>query len=426
VFIISNYYIGVNIGSVSVNLVRIDDSGAIATYKKSHLGRPREVLNELLDEHLAGENHFYSVSGSFGDVSEITSIERAVQSYNEQYDIILSLGGESIILYVLDEKGHILNVLSHDKCAAGSGEFFKQQIDRLDLSLPEAIELAHKGNKIEISSRCSVHCKSDITHKLNRGEASIEDLLISVLASMVDKVVGLIIQSQKEINRVLVIGGVLLNEAFMKLLREELNDIEVIVKDESHVFEAYGTALLAKDNPVQQKLHLKSKKSFSIHPPLKEFGEKVTIFESTTQKKDIPDHADLILGVDVGSTTTKAVLLDPTDTSIIASHYGRTSGNPVKATRKCIKEILSQVGDQRIYLTAVTGSGRKLVGAYLGTSAVYNEISAHSEGAVHFDKEVDTIFEIGGQDSKYMFLQNGVPVDYAMNATCSAGTGSFL
>ncbi|MCK5141982.1 MAG: hypothetical protein KAQ70_07300, partial [Candidatus Heimdallarchaeota archaeon] len=97
-----------------------------------------------------------------------------------------------------------------------------------------------------------------------------------------------------------------------------------------------------------------------------------------------------------------------------------------EATRKCIQEVISQVGNQKVKLLGVTGSGRQLVGAYLGTSAVYNEISAHSEGAVYYDKDVDTIFEIGGQDSKYMFLQNGVPVDYAMNASCSAGTGSFL
>ena len=75
---------------------------------------------------------------------------------------------------------------------------------------------------------------------------------------------------------------------------------------------------------------------------------------------------------------------------------------------------------------ATTGSARELVGAYLGTEHVYNEISAHAAGATHFDPEVDTIFEIGGQDSKYIYLRNGVPIDYAMNNACSAGTGSFL
>ena len=161
-------------------------------------------------------------------------------------------------------------------------------------------------------------------------------------------------------------------------------------------------------------------------PLLSEFGKQMTIIEPKVNKKDFKKGTVFHLGVDVGSTTTKAVLVDPEDSSVVASYYGRTNGNPIEATKNCVNEIISQVGNQKISLVGVTGSGRSIVGAYLGTPAIYNEISAHSQGAVFYDPEVDTIFEIGGQDSKYMFLQNSVPVDYAMNATCSAGTGSFL
>ncbi|NHK32443.1 MAG: hypothetical protein FK730_13900 [Asgard group archaeon] len=390
------------------------------------MGKPQEVLDKLLKANNNSGKTFYEVCGSFGNISEIVAVERGIRSFDEKFDVVLSLGGEAIVLYVLNDKGHIVNVLSHDKCAAGSGEFFVQQIGRLGLSLEEAVSLAKKGKKVEIASRCSVHCKSDITHKLNRGEASVEDLLTSVLASMVNKVNGLLIQSRMDIKRILVIGGVSLNDAFIKLLKEELSDVEIVLKDVSPVFEAYGTALLAKDSPTNQELILKKSKSFSTLPSLKQFTNQVTIIESKEYKKDFDKESIFHLGVDVGSTTTKAVLVDPSDSEILASYYGRTSGNPVEATRKCIQEIISQVGNCKVNLVGVTGSGRQLVGAYLGTSAVYNEISAHSEGAVFYDPEVDTIFEIGGQDSKYMFLQNSVPVDYAMNATCSAGTGSFL
>ncbi len=425
-FSISQCYVGINIGSVSVNFVNINDEGNINIIKRPHLGRPSEVLDEILAENKSLKECFYRVSGSFGDVSEVVAVERGVQSLDEKFDVIISLGGEAFVLYVLDEEGHIINVLSHDKCAAGSGEFFIQQIDRLNISLSEAISLAKKGNKIEIASRCSVHCKSDITHKLNRGETSVEDVLASVLASMANKIKGLIFQSRVDVKRILLIGGVALNNAFVRILREQLEDVEVVVQDVSSVFEAYGSALLEKDTPKQTELKLKISKSFSTLPSLEQFNEQVTIIPSVENKKGFKDNTLFILGVDVGSTTTKAVLLDPEDMAIVASHYGRTSGNPVEATRKCIREVISQVGNQKIKLLGVTGSGRQLVGAYLGTEAVYNEISAHSEGAVYYDKDVDTIFEIGGQDSKYMFLQNGVPVDYAMNASCSAGTGSFL
>ena len=98
----------------------------------------------------------------------------------------------------------------------------------------------------------------------------------------------------------------------------------------------------------------------------------------------------------------------------------------MEATRQCLRALADGLGNRKVGLVAVTGSARELIGAYLDTSHVYNEISAHAAGAAQFDPEVDTIFEIGGQDSKYILLRNGVPIDYAMNAVCSAGTGSFL
>ncbi|MHA1778461.1 MAG: acyl-CoA dehydratase activase, partial [Candidatus Heimdallarchaeaceae archaeon] len=320
----------------------------------------------------------------------------------------------------------IVNILSHDKCAAGSGEFFIQQIERLGLKLDEAIEKSKQGKNIDLASRCSVYCKSDITHKLNKGEASIEDILTSVIYSMVNKVLALIFQSRIDVKRMLIIGGVTLNDAFVKMLKQELKGVEVIYKDVSPVFEAFGTALLVKDSPKYTQPHLKSQKSFDYLPPLAEYQHLVKIIEEPQHKSKIDTNKEYILGVDVGSTTTKAVVVDPEDMSIIASHYGRTSGNPISATKKCINSIIKRAGNLKIKVVGVTGSGRKIVGAYFGTSFIFNEISAHSEGSTYFDSEVDTIFEIGGQDSKYMYLENGVPVDYAMNAACSAGTGSFL
>ncbi|HRX66711.1 acyl-CoA dehydratase activase, partial [Mesotoga sp.] len=134
-----------------------------------------------------------------------------------------------------------------------------------------------------------------------------------------------------------------------------------------------------------------------------------------------------ILGVDVGSTTTKAVVMRARDNAILASSYLRTMGDPINATRQCLDEIRNSLDvPVEIIGLGVTGSGRKIVGLYCETSAVYNEIMAHARAASFFDREVDTIFEIGGQDAKYTFLSNGVALDYAMNEACSAGTGSFL
>jgi len=134
----------------------------------------------------------------------------------------------------------------------------------------------------------------------------------------------------------------------------------------------------------------------------------------------------MVLGVDAGSTTTKAILLDPATGEVVASHYTRTNVDPVTAVRQCLRSLAGQVSRGWVGLVATTGSARDLIGAYLGTEHVYNEISAQAAGATHFAPDVDTIFEIGGQDAKYIYLRNGVPIDYAMNNACSAGTGSFL
>ncbi|MBI5479314.1 MAG: activase, partial [Deltaproteobacteria bacterium] len=130
---------------------------------------------------------------------------------------------------------------------------------------------------------------------------------------------------------------------------------------------------------------------------------------------------------------TKVALVDPDTLEIVASHYGRTLGDPVAALRKCLEIVRGQVrealGDDAsvpIHLCATTGSSRELLGVFCETPAIYNEIIAHTAGTTYFDPDIDTIFEIGGQDAKYVHLRNRVPVDYAMNEACSAGTGSFL
>ena len=135
-----------------------------------------------------------------------------------------------------------------------------------------------------------------------------------------------------------------------------------------------------------------------------------------------------MLGVDGGSTTTKVALVDAETMQIAAAHYGRTHGDPVAALKRCLAEVRGQIGGARprVSLVATTGSSRELLGVFLETSGVYNEIIAHAAGTTCFEPDVDTLFEIGGQDAKYVLLNNGVPIDYAMNEACSAGTGSFL
>jgi activator of 2-hydroxyglutaryl-CoA dehydratase len=170
-----------------------------------------------------------------------------------------------------------------------------------------------------------------------------------------------------------------------------------------------------------------SSDSYGRFKPLTDLDDKVTVVASRRGAYN-PD-AEYILGVDGGSTTTKAALVDADTLEIAAEHYGRTHGDPVAALKKCVREIQAQIGKDatpRISLVSTTGSSRELLGVFLETHGVYNEIIAHAVGTSFFDPNVDTIFEIGGQDAKYIRLENSVPIDYAMNEACSAGTGSFI
>ncbi len=414
--------VGVNIGAISVKVsaLRGDD---VCFRAKNHQGRPMEVLEELFVGEEFGGADWYGVSGRRGHISEVAAIERALGEQGGDFDAVASLGGESFLLYLVSN-GRISNVLSHNKCAAGSGEFFVQQIGRMRLTLEEAIERSFRGKVVPLASRCSVHCKSDITHKLNRKEAGAEDILHTLLDSMADKVVSLLEKGQRLFKRMLIIGGVSQNAALLSALREKLPSTEIIVLPESLCFEAWGCALLTRDDPRYRSPKISPQRMPDNFPPLNRQTDRVQVIAPLPRQA--PPNGPLVLGLDAGSTTTKAVLLDPTTRGVVASHYTRTRSDPVAATRECLRSIARDVGNLCIGLVGTTGSARELVGAYLGTSHVYNEISAHATGATHFDAEVDTIFEIGGQDSKYILLRNGVPVDYAMNNACSAGTGSFL
>ncbi|MFX0095739.1 MAG: acyl-CoA dehydratase activase, partial [Candidatus Hodarchaeota archaeon] len=258
-----------------------------------------------------------------------------------------------------------------------------------------------------------------------RKQASLEDILWSIHEIMVKKIISLLNMSNHPINNALVIGGLVKNDILMQILKDKLPQIKLVTIPESHLFEAYGTALLTKDHPIHKTPHISLNPMFQRLPGLNDFTSEVTIIPSS-QLSTTNLKGPFILGIDCGSTTTKAVLFNINDSKIVASHYTRTSGDPITATKECIQAIIDTVGNHDLHLVATTGSAREIVGAFTGTSAVYNEISAHTAGATFFDPDVDTIFEIGGQDSKYVFIQNAVPIDYAMNAACSAGTGSFL
>ncbi len=301
---------------------------------------------------------------------------------------------------------------------------FLQQLKRMNLGLDEAMELAKLDNPYHVSGRCSVFCKSDCTHALNKGEDK-GRIVAGLCSMMADKIMELLSNFHPE--SIIVVGGSSKNEVMIDYLKKYLD--EVIVPKEADYFEALGTALWSEENGVNLvdgNLYDREKSSFEFLPPLKDYRDKVSFHD--VERGEARDGDKCILGIDVGSTTTKAVVMRKEDDTILASVYLRTSGDPVGAARSCYEDLLSQIGDKDIKISGlgVTGSGRQIVGLHALSESIHNEIMAHATAAVYFDSEVDTIFEIGGQDAKYTYIVNQVPTDYAMNEACSAGTGSFL
>lgn len=426
---------GLCLGASNMSMVTVEEGEKGIEILKAvtvpHEGELRRTLLHLLADQ--GEVGLCATGRKFRHLLQIPTIpepEAVERAYSycrgeEPMDAIVSAGGETFILYEIDRQGKIGNVHTGNKCASGTGEFFLQQVTRMGLTPVTAIEAAAGCDPYPVASRCSVFCKSDCTHALNKGEKK-GRVVAGLCRMMASKVLEL---TQKAGARsILLVGGTAQNKLMVDFLQPQL---DVFVPSEAPYFEALGAALWGLEQGLEavkiteEALFSPHRSSFSFRPPLQEAQHLVEFKSLERGKARAGDR--LLLGLDVGSTTTKAVLIREEDLALVASIYLRTSGDPVQASRNCYRELAKQVpvGVEIIGL-GVTGSGRYLAGLHALTRGVINEIIAHAAAALYFDMTVDTILEIGGQDAKYTYLVNGVPADYAMNEACSAGTGSFL
>lgn len=446
--------IGLCLGASTVSLVRIETTTGsdglsagrklrprIAAHSEyPHDGNPKATLLKLLNSIPWAEIQHIAITGrkfrqwlNLSSIPEPTAVEYAYR-YLKPTDIncpaVISAGGETFMVYNLGPDGRIANVSTGNKCAAGTGEFFLQQLRRMNISLPEAAQFATQSEPYHVSGRCSVFCKSDCTHATNKGIPKAR-----VTAGLGKMMAGKILELLKkgEYRDVMLTGGTTRNQMMVHYLKEAIPGL--IIPDQAVCFEALGAALWALENesipfPGLHHIFVEQQCNFDTLPPLAHFEPMVTF---KTIAYDTPRAGDVcLLGLDVGSTTTKAILMRQADHALLSSIYLRTNGDPVGASRNCYRAIRDQIRQSidptevQIIGLGICGSGRQIAGLHALTDGVVNEIVAHAAAAVYFDPEVDTIFEIGGQDAKYTYITNGVPSDYAMNEACSAGTGSFL
>jgi predicted CoA-substrate-specific enzyme activase len=447
--------IGFCLGASTISMARItvqsvDDTGKLNHRKNNsiqvehaehpHEGNPKAVLEKVISGIDWNEIDHVAVTGrKFRHLLNMTSVaepEAAEYAYghikpdDRDCPALICAGGETFMVYVLDNGGKVTNVLTGNKCAAGTGEFFLQQLRRMDVSLEEAAQWSTDILPYDVSGRCSVFCKSDCTHATNKGIPKSR-----VTAGLGQMMANKVLELLKKVNRhdLMLVGGTARNQMMVRYLERAIDGL--IVPKEAAYFEALGTALWALDHPTRpfpgmDALFAQQSSRLDRLPPLSRFAEQVTF--KTMDRDQVRTGDVCLLGLDVGSTTTKAALVRRKDRALLASVYLRTNGDPVGASRQCYRAIRDQVaehtdpGSIEIVGLGVCGSGRQIAGLHALTDGVINEIIAHATAAVYFDQEVDTIFEIGGQDAKYTYITNGVPSDYAMNEACSAGTGSFL
>lgn len=460
--------LGIDIGSVSIAVAEIDPAKeVIKTSYEFHHGNITENLKKVLHVFdlsricaIGATSSTPSVLKVNGQYDNRVSVMVAARHFHKKVGAILVVGGERFGLIGFDEDGNYRSFKTNTSCAAGTGSFLDQQARRLNLSgAGEIGELAlqNRGAVPKIASRCAVFAKTDLVHAQQEGY-SIEQICDGLCYGVANNIVDTLLMDKGLNSPIIFTGGVSKNRAVVHHIMS-ITGMDLIV-DDTGIYGAIGAAFLGLNESLQTRnhLHIKTLKDVLIqkvpekeyfHVPLglelSHYPEFVGV-ETYEHAGDgshsfYPVEVDIYetleplltyetyLGVDIGSTSTKAVLLNK-DAEILAGLYTRTAGRPVAAIQRIFSSIENIADrkkiDLRIMGAATTGSGRKFAGKILGADVIIDEITAHATAACKINPEVDTIIEIGGQDSKFTTLKDGMVTFSVMNNVCAAGTGSFI
>ncbi|MGC9344560.1 MAG: acyl-CoA dehydratase activase, partial [Bacteroidales bacterium] len=450
-------HLGIDVGSISINLVVLNDKGQLINqiYEWCQ-GKPYEKLYLLLQgiqrKYTKDRIGVLGLTGTGGkraseliggtDVNEIIAQSRSVSLLYPSIRTIIEMGGEDAKLIFLEKNDGDPSKLSdfelNTLCAAGTGSFLDQQAKRMGLSIEKEFgELAMiSEDPPRIAGRCSVFAKSDMIH-LQQIATPVHDIVAGLCFAVARNFLSTLSRGKKIIFPAIFQGGVAANpgvvRAFRQLLKAGNEDLIIPAQHASmgalgalfHAAEKGDRSSAEYEGLGKLKTYLESPrsmgKSLSKLKEIKKVHHKEVIPLNGSGEKTV-----VFLGLDIGSLSTNIVLIDEKN-QVIARRYLPTASRPLEALRKGLSEIYKETGNKVIVKAAgTTGSGRYLTGDFIGADVIKNEITAQATASVAFDPRVDTIFEIGGQDSKYISIKDGVVVDFEMNKVCAAGTGSFL
>jgi predicted CoA-substrate-specific enzyme activase len=482
-------YIGIDVGAVALKaavLGRPEDRALLArlvdTGEYSWLAAPHPILlsryhRTLGDPVAVAERLLATLRKTFPDlpaarilatgsagrlletccgiprVNAFQALATAIALLAPETRTVFEMGGESSCYVRLrgDADGGRSEILEYERngeCAAGTGAFIDQQASRLGYPIDDVGRIACAATRApRIAGRCSVFAKSDMIHAQQKG-ADPPQILRGLCDAVARNFKGSITKGKPVVPPVAFLGGVAWNAGVVQALRElyRLGPEELCVPDGAAWYGAVGAALLCRPKEPSHRMVASSGAFRPIAsppssddpasgPPVRPLAlDNVLLLRDRAQPASPPPPGmatEVWLGIDVGSISTNFAIVNDAG-ELVHELYVRTQGRPIEVVREGLRRIGSLFGDRiRVRGVGTTGSGRELIGELVGADTITDEITAHKTGAMHVSRRgagepVDTIFEIGGQDAKFIAIQNGIVVDFAMNEACAAGTGSFL
>lgn len=414
-------------------------------YKKD--ADTRKVLGDFLSrvsELYPGETFKVGVSGSgveFRDspvykVNEIIALSAGVSFLRPGTRSIIEIGAQTS-KFVLLKNGMVSEFSTNELCAAGTGSFIEQQAKRLKLSLEELSALTLKAKRAaKIAGRCSVFAKSDMIHLQQKG-TPLEEIAYGLCMAIARNSWVSLLKGRELALPLVIAGGCARNSGIMKAFTEILKLREgkgIFPSNIPGMEVAIGAAMEAERGACHAMTLEELRKEIS---GIVEKSKGTSLYfkrgllERCGQRKEEPrmvfyEEKEGYIGIDIGSVSTNFAVLDK-EGNVISSVYLPTKGRPVEVLLEGLSILRERFkGGLKVLGCGTTGSGRYLAEKLVGADVVKNEITCQALGTKHFFKDVDTIFEIGGQDSKYIFLKDGKIEDFTMNKICAAGTGSFL
>ena len=449
------YTLGIDIGSTTVKIAILDENHQIlfSDYKR-HFANIQETLSDLLKDaytKLGNITLHPMITGSGGltlanylqvpFVQEVIAVSTSLQELAPKTDVAIELGGEDAkIIYF--ENGNVEQRMN-GICAGGTGSFIDQMASLLQTDAAGLNEYAKSYRSLyTIAARCGVFAKSDIQPLINDG-ATKEDLSASIFQAVVNQTISGLACGKPIRGHVAFLGGPLhflseLKKAFIRTLN--LDDEHIIDTANSHLFAAIGSALNAKEDvfytmeEMVNKLSSGIKMEFEVErmEPLFASQEEYDAFckrHDSHCVKTAPLETytgNCYLGIDAGSTTTKAALVGE-DGSLLYSFYSNNNGSPLKTAIGAIQDIYKKLpAGAKIVRSCSTGYGEALMKAAFLLDDGEVETVAHYYAAAFFDPKVDCILDIGGQDMKCIKIKNQTVDSVQLNEACSSGCGSFI